>query len=76
MCNNIRVICPCVVILELSVHYLQEKLKTNEHARVSFKFLKQVECIYAGSKLLFRQGTTRGIGLVTSITPFKECTER
>ncbi|XP_067943748.1 GTP-binding protein 2-like [Watersipora subatra] len=58
-------VCQTAEILSMSTG----SLKTNGRANVSFKFLKQAECVFSKSKLLFRQGTTRGIGTVTSVTP-------
>ncbi|UYV79572.1 GTPBP2 [Cordylochernes scorpioides] len=40
-------------------------LVTNEKASVMFRFLRHPECIHPGSRLLFREGQTKGIGLVT-----------
>ena len=48
----------------------QSELKTNVSATVTFRFLKHPEVIFKDSKLLFRQGTTRGIGTVTGVTPY------
>ena len=53
-------------------HYnvLQSELKTKGSATVKFRFLKHPEVIFKNSKLLFSQGTTRGIGTVTGVTSF------
>lgn len=45
----------------------QESIKTNEKARVLFRFLKQPEFVRPGSRLLFRQGTTKGMGEVLKV---------
>lgn len=40
---------------------------TNETASVMFRFMKHPECVHPGSRLLFREGQTKGIGRVTQI---------
>lgn len=45
-------------------------LKMNDEAEVSFRFLSHPEFIEPGMMLFFREGTTRGVGTVTSIIPF------
>ena len=53
-----------------NVSISQSELKTNVSATVTFRLLKHPELIFKDSKLLFRQGITRGIGTVTGVTPF------
>lgn len=45
----------------------QRSIRTSEKAQVVFKFVKQPENIKVGSRLLFRQGTTKGMGEVIKI---------
>jgi len=52
------------------------ELKTNGSASVTFKFLQHPEVIFKDSKLLFRQGTTRGTGTVTGVTPYMSSQSR
>ncbi|KAF6021391.1 hypothetical protein EB796_020298 [Bugula neritina] len=60
---------------QFAVFFL-EKLETNGKANVTFEFLSDYpECIYTDSKLLFRQGTTRGVGRVTSIVTLPSTSE-
>ena len=58
--------------LSMVSHYnvLQSELKTKGIATVTFRFLKHPEVIFKDSILLFRQGSTRGIGTVTGVTPY------
>lgn len=44
---------------------LQETLVTSDEARVRFRFLKHPEFLRVGSRLLFRDGQTKGMGQVT-----------
>ncbi|XP_013391354.1 GTP-binding protein 2-like [Lingula anatina] len=49
----------------------KECLQTNEKAQVRFRFIKQPEYIVEGSRLLFRDGKTKGMGEVTKIFPYE-----
>jgi len=42
-------------------------LSTNDRASVVFKFIKRPEYIKIGSRLLFREGNTKGFGTVTQV---------
>lgn len=42
-------------------------LHTNERASVIFRFLRQPELVENGARLLFRQGSTKGIGKVIQV---------
>lgn len=59
----------CIHIDECNI--LQESVKTNEKAHVIFRFMKQPEFLRPGSKLLFRQGTTKGMGEVIKVHTLK-----
>ncbi|XP_033641224.1 GTP-binding protein 2-like [Asterias rubens] len=56
-------VCQTVVISHMDT----PSLKTNSQAVVRFRFIKQPEYIRAGARLLFREGTTKGMGNVTKI---------
>merc|ERR1712226_704437 len=43
------------------------RIRTNDTALVSFKFIRNPEYLTLGSRLLFRDGRTKGIGNVTKI---------
>ena len=45
-------------------------IKTNDAALVSFKFIRNPEYLTLGSRLLFRDGRTKGIGNVTKIEKY------
>lgn len=48
-----------------------ERIGTNDTASVMFRFLQHPEFIRPGSRLLFRTGSTQGIGNVTQIFPIE-----
>ncbi|XP_023227812.1 GTP-binding protein 2-like [Centruroides sculpturatus] len=50
----------------------KQGIATNETASVMFKFMKQPECVHPGSRLLFREGHTKGIGRVTQVFAFDD----
>lgn len=47
----------------------KESIKTNEKAKVRFKFLSRYEYLTVGTRLILREGTTKGMGEVTKIFP-------
>lgn len=46
------------------------RIRTNDAALVSFKFIRNPEYLNLGSRLLFRDGRTKGIGNVTKIDKY------
>merc|ERR1719510_1629005 len=46
------------------------RIRTNDAALVSFKFIRNPEYLTLGSRLLFRDGRTKGIGNVTKIDKY------
>lgn len=50
----------------------KQGIATNETASIMFKFMKQPECVHPGSRLLFREGHTKGIGRVTQVFAFED----
>lgn len=54
--------------------FIQEAIKTNEKAQVTFHLIKQPEYIRIGAQLLFREGQTKGMGEVITVYPFNEKT--
>jgi GTPase len=50
-------------IIEMS----EEPLRTGQRANVKFRFKYKPEYIMEGQKILFREGRTKGIGIITSI---------
>ncbi|XP_048731971.1 GTP-binding protein 2-like [Ostrea edulis] len=63
--GNVCQICKVEIIKD------KESVKTNEKAHVIFRFMKQPEFLRPGSKLLFRQGTTKGMGEVIKVHTLK-----
>uniref|UniRef100_A0A182Q877 Tr-type G domain-containing protein n=1 Tax=Anopheles farauti TaxID=69004 RepID=A0A182Q877_9DIPT len=47
---------------------------TNQSASVLFRFLRHPEYVRPGMRVLFREGTSKGIGKVTQVFPLKEPT--
>ncbi|KAF5284739.1 hypothetical protein FQA39_LY04464 [Lamprigera yunnana] len=45
-------------------------IHTNEGDSVLFKFKKHPELVHVGQRLLFRDGSTKGIGEITQVFPF------
>ena len=55
----------------LSLYYIwQSHIKTNEKAKVIFKFKFRPEYIRLGARILFRDGKAKGVGEVTEVFPF------
>jgi GTPase len=50
-------------IIEMS----EAPLRTGQRANVKFRFKYKPEYIMEGQKILFREGRTKGIGIITSI---------
>lgn len=46
------------------------ELKTNETAKVVWKFLSRAEYVRPGSRMIFREGTSKGIGEIIRINTF------
>ncbi|CAF1032348.1 unnamed protein product, partial [Brachionus calyciflorus] len=59
-------VCQTAVIVRMD----KQEVKTNEKAKVVWKFKSRVEYIRPKSRLLFREGTSKGMGEVTAINPF------
>lgn len=53
----------------LSMDNPQGILRTGDRATVEFEFLTQPEFIKPGMKLLFREGKTKGLGVITKLLP-------
>lgn len=47
----------------------KESIKTNERAKVTFRFHSRYEYLTVGTRLILREGTTKGMGEVTQIFP-------
>ncbi|XP_076463579.1 GTP-binding protein 2-like [Babylonia areolata] len=65
---HIGTVCQTAVISKINRNHI----KTNEKARVTFKFKFKPEYIRVGARLLFRDGKTKGVGEVTHIEPHIE----
>jgi elongation factor 1-alpha len=49
----------------------ETQLKLSDEQFVNFKFIKQPEYLEVNSRFLFRDGTTKGIGVITKIIPIE-----
>lgn len=49
-----------------------ERIGTNETASVLFRFVRQPEYVKTGMRVLFREGTTKGVGIVTQVFPLNQ----
>ncbi|XP_055587778.1 GTP-binding protein 2 [Uranotaenia lowii] len=49
-----------------------EGISTNQTATVLFRFVRHPEYLRPGMRVLFREGTSKGIGKVTQVFPLKE----
>jgi hypothetical protein len=47
-------------------------LRTGDRGLVRFRFMQRAEYLKIGTKLIFREGRTKGLGTVTQIFPAKE----
>lgn len=56
-------VCQTAVITEMD----KPCIKTNEQALVRFRFIKHPEYLREGSRLLLREGSTKGLGRVTKV---------
>ena len=45
----------------------REFIRTGDRATVAFRFVQRPEYLAVGDRLLFREGRTKGLGIVTSI---------
>ena len=68
--------CMCLCIHMCVCIFVQNHIKTNEKARVIFKFKFKPEYIRVGARLLFRDGKTKGVGEVTQVSPYQTVVER
>ncbi|KDQ21443.1 hypothetical protein BOTBODRAFT_25887 [Botryobasidium botryosum FD-172 SS1] len=51
----------------LSIEHPQQTLRTGDRAVVRFEFISRPEYLKEGMKLLFREGKTKGLGVVTRL---------
>jgi GTPase len=51
----------------VSIDHPQNLLRTGDRATVIFEFIAHPEFVKAGMKLLFREGKTKGLGVITKL---------
>lgn len=49
-----------------------EKIGTNDSASVMFQFVGHPEYVRPGMRVLFREGSNKGIGVVTQVFPLNK----
>jgi len=54
----------------ISVLFLQNGLRTNMRGVVRIRFNNRPEYLRVGSRLLFREGKTKGMGEITKVFPY------
>lgn len=61
----------CGYIRQAAEIYKMDKdyLRTGDTAKIQFKFMFHPEYIELGSKIIFREGITKGLGEITNISP-------
>ena len=47
-------------------------LRTGDRGLVRFRFMQRAEYLKIGTKLIFREGRTKGLGTVTEVFPLKD----
>jgi hypothetical protein len=47
-------------------------LRTGDRGLVRFRFMQRAEYLKVGTKLIFREGRTKGLGTVTEVFPLKD----
>ncbi|XP_005099040.1 GTP-binding protein 2 [Aplysia californica] len=65
---HIGTVCQTAVIRDIDRHHI----RTNEKAKVTFEFKFKPEHLRVGSRLLFRDGKSKGMGEVTKIIPYDD----
>lgn len=54
---------------------IQDTLAAGEKGRVKFQYMRHPEFLQVGSRILFREGRTKGIGEVIKLVPYQETNE-
>ena len=69
--KNYQPIIHCGYIRQAAEIYKMDKdyLRTGDTAKIQFKFMFHSEYIELGSKIIFREGITKGMGEITNISP-------
>ena len=50
----------------------QERLRSGDRATVRFRFLQRPEYLTPGTRFVFREGRTKGIGMIVARVPESE----
>lgn len=53
----------------------KERLRSGDRALVRFRFLQRPEYLLEGTRFVFREGRTKGIGVVISANPTEPITD-
>ncbi len=49
----------------------KKSIRNNERAKVVWRFQSRCEYVTVGTKIIFREGTTKGMGVVTKVVPYE-----
>jgi GTPase len=73
-CGTVR---QSVKIVDIFINNeIKDVLRTGNKARITFRFMRKPEYIKIGSRLLFREGKTKGVGKIHSLIPLDDSKER
>ena len=69
--SNYQAVIHCGVIRQAAkvVSINKDLLRTGDKGHVKFKFMYRPEYLKPGTTILFREGRTKGLGVVTQVTP-------
>ncbi len=69
--KNYQAVIHCGVIRQAAkvVEMNKELLRTNDKGHIRFKFMYRPEYLKTGTTILFREGRTKGLGVVSAIFP-------
>ena len=58
-----------------TLYIFQESLAAGEKGHARFQYMRHPEFMRVGSRILFREGRTKGIGEVTKLIPYQQAAE-
>ena len=69
--SNYQAVIHCGVIRQAAkvVEINKDILRTGDKGHIKFRFMYRPEFLHIGTTILFREGKTKGLGIVSSILP-------
>lgn len=66
VCAAVQAVIHCEIVRQAArvIAMDKERLRSGDRACVRFRFLQRPEFLTAGTRLVFREGKTKGIGMV------------